>query len=143
MIFWDTSAVVPLLVEEPASASAGKLLERDPAMLVWWGTAVECRSALARRERDATLPPESVDAAAARLRILEDVWSEVLASEAVRDHAVRLLRVHELRAADAFQLAGALTWARGRPASHPFATLDQRLGRAARAEGFAVELIGG
>lgn len=143
MIFWDTSAVVPLLVQEPGSGWAGELLERDSAMLVWWGTVVECRSALARRERDGTLAPEAADAAGARLHALENVWSEVLASEAVRDHAVRLLRVHDLRAADAFQLAAALTWAQGRPASHPFATLDGRLGRAARAEGFDVELMGG
>lgn len=140
MIFWDTSAIVPLLVKEPASRRVRDLLERDAAILVWWGTPLECRSAVARRERDGALTAEEVDATRERLHALEDTWSEVLASEAVREHAARLLRLHAVRAADALQIAAALVWAEGRPTSHGFATLDRRMRRAARAEGFSLRL---
>ena len=42
------------------------------------------------------------------LAALADCWVEVLASEAVRKRAERLVSVHPLRAADALQLAAAL-----------------------------------
>lgn len=63
--------------------------------------------------------------------------TEVLPSDEVRAVARRLLRVHVLRAADALQLAAALVWA-GSPAGHGFVTYDERLGLAARLEGFTV-----
>jgi predicted nucleic acid-binding protein len=52
--------------------------------------------------------------------------------------ARRLLRVHTLRAADALQLAAAITVAEGLPASLEVVTLDQQLAAAARREGFPV-----
>jgi hypothetical protein len=42
----------------------------------------------------------------------------------VRDLTIRLLRVHSLRAADALQLAAAITVAEGRPSSLEFVTLQ-------------------
>ena len=50
MKFWDSSAVVPLLVAEPFQTRLVGLLDQDPIMLVWWATPVECTSAVARRE---------------------------------------------------------------------------------------------
>lgn len=47
MIFWNASAVLPLCVQEAPSPLVRDLLLGDPAMVVWWGTPVECRSALA------------------------------------------------------------------------------------------------
>lgn len=41
MKFWDSSAVVPLLAQEPSSKACEALLKDDPAMVVWWGTRVE------------------------------------------------------------------------------------------------------
>jgi hypothetical protein len=58
--------------------------------------------------------------------------------ERVKALAVRLLRVHRLRAADALQLAAALAWADGSPQSRTLLTLDDRLATAAEREGFAV-----
>jgi predicted nucleic acid-binding protein len=54
----------------------------------------------------------------------------------VRTTAIRLLRVHPLRTADAFQLAAAIVAAENHPASLQFVTLDDRLGQAAEREGF-------
>ena len=55
MKFWDASAIVPLLVAEPTTRPLQVLAGRDPEMLVWWGSEVECSSALARLERAAAL----------------------------------------------------------------------------------------
>ena len=63
-------------------------------------------------------------------------WSEVLPSEGLRARAERLLGVHSLRAADAFQLAAALLWSRGETRMHALVSLDERLREAAEREGF-------
>ena len=55
MKFWDASGVVPLLVSESTTRSAMSLATKDPVMLVWWATEVECASAIARLERDGSL----------------------------------------------------------------------------------------
>ena len=47
MKFWDSSAVMPLLVEERASARFARIHAADPEIVVWWATEVECVSALA------------------------------------------------------------------------------------------------
>ena len=62
---------------------------------------------------------------------------EVEPRRQVRDRAIRLLRVHPLRAAEALQLAAALVASRERPETMAFLTGDQRLRSAAEAEGFA------
>lgn len=36
MRFWDTSALVPLLVQEKATPWAESLLSQDPEMVVFW-----------------------------------------------------------------------------------------------------------
>jgi uncharacterized protein len=140
VIFWDSSAVVPLIVAQAATAQARELHQSDPAMLVWWATPVECLAAVARHERDGRLSRPGAERARADVGMLAAAWSEVLAGEEVREHAGRLLLRHRLRAADALQLAAALTWARGRPRQHAIATLDDRLAEAARREGFSLVL---
>ena len=138
MIFWDASAIVPLLVAEPMTRQMQALAGRDPPMLVWWGSEVECVSALARLERAAALDNKGVALASDRLKQPADGWHEIEPSEIVREAAIRFLRVHPLRAADALQLAAAFTAAERGPASLRVLTLDERLAEAARKEGFAL-----
>ena len=133
--FWDTSALVPLLVPEPTSQALRKWAS-ETALLVWWGTSTECLSAIARREREGVLSRREADQTRQRLRFLERQWSEIVATEEVREHAARALLRHPLRAADALQLGAALRWADGRPKGHRFMTLDSRLDEAAHREGF-------
>lgn len=137
MRFWDTSAVVPLLVREPRTERARELLELDAELAVWWGTPVECWSTLSRRARDGTLDRAVEDAAAARLDVLRAAWYEILPTEQVRNGARRLLRLHPLRAADALQLAAALAWASGEEGTE-LVSADARLCEAARLEGLAI-----
>jgi predicted nucleic acid-binding protein len=114
------------------------LAAEDPAMLVWWASEVECASAITRLERDGALDQPGVIAAFDRLRRLADGWHEVDPTDGVRETAVRFLRVHSLRAADALQLAAAFVAAERRPSSIEVITLDERLAAAARKEGFAL-----
>ena len=55
MRFWDSSAIVPLLVEQPSTAGLTIDFERDPDIVVWWATVAECASALSRLEREEIL----------------------------------------------------------------------------------------
>lgn len=135
MRFWDTSALVPLLAEEPTTASVQGIYGEQPA-IVWWGTVVECASAVARLEREGSLSPAQSVEAFARLDALRLSWIEIEAGDEVREVARRMLRVHPLRASDALQLAAAWLGSERRPASLPFVTLDDRLRMAAAREGF-------
>jgi predicted nucleic acid-binding protein len=138
MRFWDASAIVPLLVDEPIRETLLGLLDGDSGMLVWWGTPVECTSAIARREREGALSVTEATGAVQRLRDISSGWHEILPSEIVRSVAQRLLRVHPLRAADSLQLAAAVVASEREPATLEFVSLDERLSEAASREGFPV-----
>ena len=139
MRFWDSSALVPLLVTEATSDLRRTQYDADPWAVVWFGTRVEIESSLVRRQRDAQLPADVEHAARKRLNEITKQWTEVIPTEEVRTRAIRLLRVHQLRSADAFQLAAALIFCREQPQHLPFLTADQRLRDAASLEGFPVE----
>lgn len=138
MKFWDASAVVPLVLAESSSLRLRRLARTDPEVVVWWGTEIECASALARRQRDGSVGEAGVRAAFDRLARLARMWQETEPGAAVREIARRLLRVHPLRAADALQLAAAVLASGSRPPTLEFVTLDERLATAARVEGFPV-----
>jgi len=135
MRFWDSSAVVPLVIDESMSRALDDVF-RSGAMVVWWGTLVEVSSALARREHAGRLSPSSSTQGANLLQDLAVAWHEVSPTDAIRRSAQRLLRVHALRAADSLQLAAALTAAAGEPSGVEFVCLDSRLRQAAAREGF-------
>jgi uncharacterized protein len=140
--FWDSSAVVPLLVREARSPAVAALAVEDPDMIVAWSTPLECASALARLRREDVIDVAAESAVHAALRELSEEWAEVLPTEQVRVTALRLVRTHPLRAADALQLASALAWAE-RPRGDVFITFDDRLATAAALEGFVVVPVRG
>jgi uncharacterized protein len=102
---------------------------------------VECASALARVEREGLLGRLEASTILDRLDRLRDEWREVQPTQALRQTARRLLRVHELRAADALQLAAAIVAAEGFPVALPFVTFDDRLADAAQLEGFRLSIL--
>jgi predicted nucleic acid-binding protein len=134
--FWDSSALIPLLVPEAISRRLQGIYGVDPVMLVWWATEIECTSAIARRQRQGDLSEAAAAEAFTRLDALRGSWHEVEPSEDVREAAKRFLRVHDLRTADALQLAAAFFAAESRPSTLAFVSLDDRLLSAARREGF-------
>jgi predicted nucleic acid-binding protein len=140
--FWDTSALLTLFVNQAASARARAVSRRQPHLVVWWGTTVEVRSAVARLVREGALAPKGAAQALARLAALRVRWDEVEPSEPVRQLAERLPESRGLRAGDALQLAAALVWCKERPAHRTFVSFDNVLADAAEAEGFDVHRIG-
>lgn len=136
MKFWDSSAVLPLVVDEPRSASLRKLLKTDAEAAIWWATPVECVSALARLEREGVLRGREVAEALGLMDAFVAAAAQVEPVEELRETARRLLRVHPLRAADALQLAAAFMVSERRPPTLTLVTCDDRLREAAAKEGF-------
>jgi uncharacterized protein len=136
--FWDTSALIPLIVDEPSTPAMREILRRDRDVIVWMLTGVEILSTLGRLGRAA---PELVDVLpGVRLDAMDLFrrWAAVTHVEGVLRRAERLVGVHPLSAADAMQLGAALVAAADRPDTLAFVTLDRNLARAAQLEGFRV-----
>jgi uncharacterized protein with PIN domain len=51
--FWDTSALVPLLVDEEPTTEVRQIFVRDPDVIIWLLTSVELLSAVGRLGRRA------------------------------------------------------------------------------------------
>lgn len=136
--FWDSSALVPLLVDEPNSADVTSLLDEDNEVAAWWGSSVECVSAIRRREREGSLDARGAEQALALLDQLRDSTFEIQPGGFLRAAAERALAVHPLRAADALQLAAAITWRGQTTTRADLVCLDERLRDAAAREGFVL-----
>ena len=138
MKFWDSSAIIPLCVEEMRSEIVQTIAKEDGELVAWWGTSIECSSAFARIRREKKISLDDEQILRVRLDMLSLYWNEITASEEVRLLARRLLLRHPLRAADSLQLAAAIVWADNRPEGFGFVCLDKRLREAAQAESFTV-----
>jgi predicted nucleic acid-binding protein len=132
--FWDASAIVPLLAHQSTTAFASRLWRDDPSVVVWWVTPIECVSALGRLLRERAIEPAAFATAMRRLSAFAGVWAEVEPSGTLREIAIRLLRLYPLRAADALQLAAAVTYRDQSGAAIPVVSFDSRLVAAAQAE---------
>jgi predicted nucleic acid-binding protein len=135
--FWDSSALIPLCVQERTSPRV-KALAKQYAPVVWWATSVEIHSAIARLHRSGELGDSGRRAALDRLAALRGGWREMLPSDALRAQAELLLDTDSLRATDSLQLASALVWCRQRVKLRTFVSNDLRLCAAAARLGFAV-----
>lgn len=138
MRFWDSSALVPLVADEPKSAAMEALLAEDSRIAAWWASPVECAGAIARKGRASATDEGRADDALRELAELASGWTEIPPGDRLRDLAVRLVRIHDLRTGDALQLAAALVASEGNPATLDLVTLDGRLALAASREGFRV-----
>ena len=138
MKFWDSSAIVPLLIQEENSDYCLQVLADDPKMLIWCLSHVEVISAQCRSVRDGLMNADEFRKAKERLSSIVSKADEVTAIVRVRSRALRLLEVHPLRAADACQLAAALVGSREDPERFTIICFDLRLQSAASKEGFMV-----
>jgi len=138
MRFWDSSAIVPLLVLEKETEQCVRAFQSDREVIVWTMSKVEVFSALCRRLREGSLKEHVFDAAKKRTKDFFDMASEVISLPKVKDRALRLLQVHPLRAADAFQLAAVLVATQEDTSKVPIMTFDDRLIQAAKREGFTI-----
>lgn len=138
MIYWDSSAIIPLCIQEPHSHTVRKIARQDPLIVTWWASRIECRSSFARLRRDKIITLEEENRLFQLMGMLAQSWTEILPGEEVRAIAMRLLLAHPLRAADSLQLASALFWSDKLPRDHAFVCLNTRLRDAAYKEGFRV-----
>ncbi len=106
--YLDTSAVVPLLVEEPGSEVCLRVFLQADSVATVRLTFAEASAALARASRLGRL---TADAHAGALAQLESVWTQLDVVN-VDDELVRaagaLARAHALRGHDAVHCAAAL-----------------------------------
>jgi predicted nucleic acid-binding protein len=133
--FWDTSALIPLVVDEGDSRKMKEVYGADDSVATWLGTQVECVSALRRKERMGELTAAEAKDSLSLLGELSEGWTEIGMTEQIRKTALRLLAVHPLTAADALQLSAALDWAERIEGEPRFISLDERLKDAASREG--------
>jgi predicted nucleic acid-binding protein len=138
--FWDASALVPLCVIQGITPSVVSLYKNFPAV-VWWATPVEIASALARLARTKEINTSECAKARQVAAALADEWSVIQPSNALRDHATRLIDRYDLKAADAMQLAAALDWCENVPRGEIFLTADRKLREAAVLSGFDGKVI--
>jgi uncharacterized protein len=136
--YWDTSALVPLIVREDASDLVDEWLHADDGVCTWGLTRVELASAVERRTREGVLTAAQRVEALKLVSALSAAATEVLDLESVRVRATSILARHSLRTADAVQLGAALVVAEGGLPGLPFVSLDRRLADAAAREGFDV-----
>jgi predicted nucleic acid-binding protein len=96
--FWDTSALVPLCVQQHPSSAVRELL-RQHEITVWWATSVEMRSAFERLLRMGQLTQSEHVAAGTRLEKLRRGWRELQPTEALRAQAEVFLMSYSLNGA--------------------------------------------
>ena len=138
--FWDSSAIVPLCLDEPSTAP-GRVLAAQFGLVVWWAAAVEVRSAVARLVRMRQISSRGQVQAILLLEKLRNEWREIRPMDQVRERAEQLLDRFPLHAADALQLAAAWIWCQGHPRSRRFISGDVQLLDAAGKLGFtAIEV---
>jgi hypothetical protein len=136
--FWDTSALVPLIIDEPATRAVRQVVSDDHDLVVWMLTSVELLSALGRLGRQAAGLEDVLASLRADALNLIRACASVTDVDGVRRRAERLVGVHPLAAADAMQLAAALVASGDHPERLEIVTLDAPLARSAQLEGFRV-----
>ena len=107
-------------------------------MKYWNSSALVCPICPNRLHREGAIDAHELGQSLERLRPFAATWTEIRPLQRVRNRALRLLRVHPLHAADAMQLAAALTASGEAPLMLDIVCSDVRLSQAAGREGFAV-----
>lgn len=138
MSFWDTSALVPLCINEDRSVIAGQLWRRFKDHHVWSETSVEIVSALARRWRENVISEPERLLGEKRLFAIESQWVVVEPDKRLTEVARSFPIIHGLRSLDSLQVASALIWCKEFPKNKDFVSADHRLLIAAEAVGFTV-----
>jgi predicted nucleic acid-binding protein len=135
LVYFDSSALVKLVVEEPGSELVAQLWDGCDAALASRLAYPEVRAALAAAARNHDLSDDDLRAAE---RAWEEFWAATRPVEltpAVERHSGELAGLHALRGADAVHLASAL--AIGDP-DLVIAVWDRRLHAGALAAGINV-----
>jgi len=135
LVYFDSSALMKLLTEEPGSDLAAELWDGCDAAVASRLAYPEVCAALAAAGRNHDLTERELIAAG---RAWREYWAAIRPVEltaAVGQHAGRLTRSHALRGADAVHLASALAVS---DSDLVMAVWDRRLHQGARSAGLRV-----
>lgn len=146
VFYFDSSALVKRHVKEAGSGWVRALtrVQSGHTLYIARVTAVEITSAITRRQRAGHLSSAQAGAMIGHFRRhLTQRYSILELTPALADEAIRLVRIHGLRAYDAVQLAAALQVDRfyraGSLGPVTLVSADQRLNDAATAEGLEMK----
>jgi uncharacterized protein len=131
--YFDTSALVKLLMPEAGSAPAVDVWAAADVPMASLLLYVEARAAIARARRGQRLTRLGAARALAKLDVLLERLKLIRPTREVVWRAAALAEVHALRGYDAVHLASALEMG----PDTTVVTADRRLAEAARAEGLA------
>lgn len=135
IVYFDSSALVKLMLDEAGSALAAEVWNGCDAALSSRLAYPEVCAALASAGRNHDLTESEATAAAEEWEVFWASMRPIELSEDVEKVAGELATAHRLRGADAVHLASALAVA---AAEVTVAVWDKRLHAGARAAGFAV-----
>jgi predicted nucleic acid-binding protein len=135
--FWDASALVPLVVREATTELYTKIAG-ETQIVTWWGSYLECTSAIARLARRGSAPARVAESYR-MLELLAGEWREIGSSEKLRRAAARTLKTHVLRTSDALQIGAAIIASGFEPHTARFVAEDRHMRQAADREGFVVD----
>ena len=135
--YFDTSAVIPLLIGEPSSATCVRMWNEAARSVSVRLLYPEARAALARAERMGRITKRQHEVAVAELETIITEIDHVEVTAQLARNAGDLAQVHQLRGYDAVHLAAAMA---ALDAELVLVTGDNYLAGAARAQGLPVAL---
>lgn len=138
MRFWDSSALLSLMIDDVHTSRANAILNTDDVIVASFISPVEVSSGLWRRRHASELSAAQHWNADEQFADLSRSWMTVDDVNRIVDEALSLLSRHALRTGDAVQLGSAIVARRTLRTTLRFVTFDKRLAVAARAEGFSV-----
>jgi predicted nucleic acid-binding protein len=140
-VFADSSALVKLYADEPGH----EVVRALPVLIISQIARVEVPAAIWRKHRMGELDQSAAAVLTAEFEAdyhgtahEPPRFIAVVTSAVVYEAAVRVARLHGLRAYDSVQLASALLAAEADPECREFAAYDKQLRSSASAEGFAL-----
>ncbi len=135
--YFDTSAVIPLLIGEPSSATCARVWNEAARSISVRLFYPEARAALARAERMGRITKSQHAAAVAELETIVTEIDHVEITAELARNAGDLAQAHQLRGHDAVHLAAAMAAV---DAELVLVTGDNDLAHAARSLGLPVAL---
>ncbi len=135
--YFDTSAVIPLLIGEPSSATCARVWNEAARSISVRLLYPEARAALARAERMGRITKRQHESAVAELEAIITEIDYVEITPELARHAGDIAHAHHLRGYDAVHLAAAMS---ALDAELVLVTGDNDLAAAARSLGLAVAL---